>query len=455
MANNDSKKKLGLFTATMLAIGTIIGSGILGTLPAAVSLAGKLCFICIFVAAVNVFFSNYVNMIVAGVIPVNGGPYVYLTRLVHPAFAITDMVQALCSAFLIALMGTIFGDYFSTVVPGANPTIVAIVVIAFFGVLNLFGVDVAAKAGNALVIMLFISFILFSFFGFTVDTATLPNYVPAAPKVLTFTMVGTVSAFFVSTLSGGSMLAYIAEDLKNPSKDIPLGFTISLLLVVGLYSVMSFATLRAAGNAEIDSLSTLAKQIMPGGAFFFFIFCGAFTAILSTINGMLIQNVAVLNKFADDKIFPSAFAKQNKYGVNYLNIIMMAGVPIFILIFKLDIFTLLSVSSVLAVFTTIIKLIPCLRVEKLYPNAYKKAYIHPKFWVMVLFVAIAAALNLFSGVSTIIETAGIIWIILLVICVLFGVYFFARNAYLKKNGENLWAILRAIPESWIEANKPE
>ena len=67
MNNDTGVKKLTLFTATLLAVGNIIGSGILGTLPAAVSIAGSKAFICIFVAAVNVFFTYFVLMIVCGI----------------------------------------------------------------------------------------------------------------------------------------------------------------------------------------------------------------------------------------------------------------------------------------------------------------------------------------------------------------------------------------------------
>ncbi|MBR0373272.1 MAG: amino acid permease [Mogibacterium sp.] len=449
--NTGSAKKIGLFTATMLAIGTIIGSGILGTLPSAVSLTGKLTFICIIVAAINVFFSNFVNMIIAGVIPVNAGPYMYLTRLVHPIFAITEMVQTLCGLFLLALMGTIFGSYFNTIFPAVSAKLVAILVILLFGILNLFGIDAAAKVGNILVILLFIAFILFSFFGFTVDTSALPNYVPATTKPLTFVMVGTVSALFVTTLSGGSTVAYIADSLKDPRKDIARAFILSLVAVVVLYSIMSFATVRAAGSESFDSLATLSKMIMPSGAFYFFMIGGAFTAITSTINGLIIQNCATLDKLAEDQILPEIFVRRNKYGVQALDVIMLTVIPIIILAFNLDIFTLLSVSSVLAVFTTLIKLIPCLTVEKKYPKAYAKAYIKPKFAILVAFVVIAAILNIYSGVSTIITTAGVIWIVLAIMLVLFTVYFLVRAAYLKGKGVDLWGILKTHPQCWIDA----
>ena len=449
--NTGSARKIGLFTATMLAVGIMIGSGILGTLPSAVSISGKLTFICIILAAISVFFSNFVNMIIAGVIPVKAGPYMYLTRLVHPIFAITELVQSLCGFFLLALMGAVFGSYFSTIFTSANSKVAAILVILLFGILNLFGIDAAAKVGNILVILLFIAFILFSFFGFTVDTSTLPNYAPATTKPLTFVMVGTVSALFVTTLGGGISIAYIADSLKDPRKDIARAFILSLILVVGLYSIMSFATVRVAGAESFDSLATLSRMIMPSGAFYFFIIGGAFTAITSTINGLIIAGVAAVDKLAEDKILPEIFVRRNKYGVQALDVIMLTVIPIVILAFDLDIFTLLSVSAVLEVFITLIRLIPCLTVEKKYPKAYAKAYIKPKFGMLVAFVIIAAALNIYSGVSTIITTAGVIWIVLGVMLVLFTVYFLIRAAYLKGKGIDLWGILRTHPQCWIDA----
>lgn len=447
--SDNGEKKIGLITATFLAVGTIIGSGILGTLPAVVSLAGSKTFLCIIVAAVNVFFANYVVMIVCGVIPANAGPYMYMTRLVHPSMAIFQLVANLLQLFLLALMGTIFAQYFETLT-GFGGKAAGIAVLALFGVLNLFGIDAAAKVGNVLVVMLIISFMLFSFFGFTVDTASIPNYVPETSKPLSVVMVGTGSALFVTTLGGGTIVGEIAESLEHPETDIIRGFVLSIVIVVVVYSIMSFATARAAGQEAFDTLSSLAKLIMPSGAFYFFMIGGAMCAILSTINGLIIQTSFYFNKFAEDQFLPAAFAKENKAGVKYLNVIVTTLAPIFILLFNLDVFTLLAVSSVLILFTTMIKLLPCLVIEKKYPNAYKKAYVHPSFAVMVLFSVIAAGLNIYSGVSTVISTPGKIWIILVCLVVCFAVYYFVRVAYLKSKGVDLKAILSTPPQSWID-----
>lgn len=448
--NAGGEKKLNLITATFLAVGTIIGSGILGTLPNAVSLAGSKTWICIIVAAINVFFSNFVMMIICGVIPANAGPYMYMTRLVHPVMTIFEMVSRLLQFFLLALMGTIFSGYFSTLFPSVNGKVAAVIVLLLFGVLNIFGIDAAAKVGNVLVIMLIIAFMLYSFYGFTVDTSTIPGYVPESSKPLTGVLIGTVSALFVTTLGGGAIVGEVAESMENPEKNIIRAFVLSIVIVVVTYSVMSFATARAAGHEQFDTLSTLAKMIMPTGPFYFFMIGGAMCAITSTINGLIIQTSFYLDRFAQDQILPGVFNKKNSRGVRTLNVVITTLAPIFILLFNMNVFTLLAVSSVLILFTTFIKLIPCLLIEKRYPNAYRKAYVHPKFIWMCVFAAIAAALNLYSGVSTVISTPGPIWGILVGMLVVFAIYFFARRAYLKGQGVDLNEILSTPPQSWID-----
>ncbi|MBR0374610.1 MAG: amino acid permease [Mogibacterium sp.] len=451
MNNGSSAKKLTLITATLLAVGNIIGSGILGTLPAAVSVAGSKTFIGILVAAVNVFFTYFVLMIVCGVIPANAGPYMYMTRLVHPWMVVFDMIERLKYFFLIALMGSIFSGYFTTLFPGVNGKAASIVIILIFGLLNLYGIDAAAKVGNILVVLLFISFMLFSFYGLTVDLSTIPDYVPDTGRTLNFATIGTVSALFATTLGGGQIVGEIADQLENPGKNIMRAFTLAISIVVVIYSLMSFATARVAGGATFDTLSTIAKLVMPTGAFYLFMIGGAMAAILTTINALIISTTAYLNRYAQDKVLPEAFGKKNSRGINTLNIMMTIVIPIIILLTNIHIGTLLAVCAVLVVFTALVKIIPALLIEKKYPNAYRKANLHPAYSLIVVFVIIAAALNLYSGVSTIISTPGRIWGILLALVVSFAVYFFARRAYLKSKGVDLDAELRTVPESWTEA----
>ena len=443
-------KKIGLLTATLLAVGNMIGSGILGTLPSAVSMAGNMTFVCIIVAAVNVFFSYFALMIVCGVLPANAGPYLYLTRLVHPAMAIFEILSRLCQFFLIALMGTIFSGYFTTLFPKADPMLVSVLVIAAFGLLNLFGINAAAKVGNVLVVMLFASFMLFSYYGLTVDTSTIASYVPAEAKPLTGVMVGTVSALFVTTLTGGLIVGEIADTLERPEKNIVKAFTYSIVIVAVIYTIMSFATARAAGQTSFDSLAAIAEQVMPRGAFYFFIICGAMFAVLTTINALIIQTSFYFDVFAEDKLLPEMFNRKNKQGVRFWNVLLTTACPILILLFKLDIFTLLAVTSVLLLFVTLIKLVIPLLIEKKYPNAYRKAYLHPPFRVMVVFVIIAAALNIYSGVATVLSTPGTIWMVMLALIGVFAVYYFARRAYLKRKGIDLDQILSTPPQSWLD-----
>ncbi|HWR50435.1 MAG TPA: APC family permease [Bryobacteraceae bacterium] len=443
----SGQKKMNLFTITALAVGAIIGAGIFGTMPSAVSVAGTNVVWCILGAAVTVSITALPGVIPGSAIPCPSGYYMFSTRLVHPYLAGLEILGVLTGTFLLALLGRVFASYFSMIIP-MNQTVCAVASLAVFFVINLFGVQAGAKAQNVMVIFLMAALLAYILFGFGYDTAGLPGYQPMETKPMTLITFGTVTALFVTCLSGGQAAMDVADQVENPRRNVLLSFILSTLLVMVIYMLMGVATVRVAGNAAFDSLAVIAKLSMPGAFYLFFLIGGALCALATTINAMLLQGSYKVGIFAEDQILPKAFNKTNRHGQRPLCVLANFGVSIGILCFGLPISTLLSISSCLIIFLTLLRLIPVLVLPGRYPHSYAHAMFHPSRSVLYMITAAAAVIGGWQIYSTVTTTAAEIWYILLALVAVFYGYLILRGAYLKKQGVDLVKILRTPYPDW-------
>lgn len=86
---------------------------------------------------------------------------------------------------------------------------------------------------------------------------------------------------------------------------------ITAIFVGSLLGLMSIVTFGITGKSNsIESLGTLAKQFMPAGLWYLFIIGGAWGAMLSTMNAVILSVGYRLDTMAEDGIFPAFFNKK-------------------------------------------------------------------------------------------------------------------------------------------------
>ncbi len=447
------EKKLGLVSVTALGIGAIIGSGIFSALPNAVSIVGINVIWCMIGAAFMVFATAVPMLTSTSTIPSAAGQYMTVSRIVSPYMGVLDILAVILRCFLMALMGNVFATYFVTLVP-MDTTIVSIGVMTIFAIINLFGIEGGASTQNILVFVLIFSLLLFIGYGlmFDVDAARVSGAIPEPVEVapMTFITFGGIVGLFVNALSGGSTAIQIADKMKNPRRDIVLSYVLSTGIVLVLYILMGVVTVNVSGSTTIASLANIAEVVMPTPVYLFFMVGGALFALATTINALLLGCSHMLGRFADDMFLPAIFAKKNKAGTRPAGILTYYVLIVGITLLKLDIFTLLNISSALTVFATVLYIIPSLFIEKKFPHSYKRALFHPSRGVLLGFVGISLVMGVWQIYSMLTTTAPAVWMSLGATLVLTYVYFFARIAYLKKRGIDLVQNMRTMLPEWIE-----
>ncbi len=309
------RKVLGLPDGVAILIGITIGAGIYST-PQII--AGYLSSFRIIIAfwilvGIFVFVSGLIYAELGTRLPHTGGEYIYISRCFGP-FA--GFMFGWAQLFIIrtspaAGLAIITADYLGYFIKLSNiiHTIVALAVIALFGIVNYAGVKQASfyqKIASPLKVaglfaLVVIGLILMQSHENLLSTEAPPatNLGPIANVVAALMMV-----FFAHT--GWDRVGYVAGEMKNPRKVIPLSLIIGIGIIVVIYvltNVIYHRTLGMEGMREsvIVASDAATRLIGPIGAGFIAVLVMVSTT--SSINGTMMTASRAYYAMARDGLF--------------------------------------------------------------------------------------------------------------------------------------------------------
>src|SRR3569832_39321 len=164
-------------------------------------------------------------------IPHSGGPYAYARRALGPGWGLLAGTATLLEfVFAPPAIALAIGSYIHFRVPAVGVIPVAAGAYVVFGALNCWGVEMAARF--ELFVTALAVFELLVFFGITGPHVELKNLVTA--PLLPFGFAGIFAAlpfaiWFYLALEG---VAMSAEEVVDPRRDIPKGFTAGIITLV-------------------------------------------------------------------------------------------------------------------------------------------------------------------------------------------------------------------------------
>ncbi|MCP4134426.1 MAG: amino acid permease [bacterium] len=248
---SDYKRDLGLLEATSIVIGRIIGSGIFRT-PAPIMLAvastGLFGLVWVLGGIITIFSAVCYAELVA-MMPKSGGPYVYLRAAYNPVWSFlrgwamffvseTASIAAVAlvfSDYLNALWKIQFGDSLSQL----TMVIIALGTIWLLTVINLFGVVLSGRVQNFFSTFKILALGAIIGFCFIADGNGSNFTTPFLPEEFswgTILAVGTGLRYCFFAFSGWEGATYIAEEVKNPRKNLPLSLFFGIGGVMLLYA---------------------------------------------------------------------------------------------------------------------------------------------------------------------------------------------------------------------------
>ena len=293
---------LGLAEALTIGIGTMIGAGIFVLPGIVIARAGPGALLSFLLGGVVALLSAMSAAEVATGMPKSGGGYYFISRALGPLWgAIIGWGSWFGLIFASAFYMVGFGEYIASLT-GIPVVVAALVMTALLIILNLVGSQVAGKAQNLIVAILLGSLFLFAGRGaFSLDLGMLfsQSFFPFGLGAV----VGGTATLFVSYCGFGE-IASMAEEIRDPGKNLPRALLGSVIAVTVLYCGIIFVVLALRPFDELSSstlVADLAGDLMGSwgrGA----LLVGAIMAMVSSANASIMSAARISFAMSRDRL---------------------------------------------------------------------------------------------------------------------------------------------------------
>ena len=397
MANNQSQGTLGFMDLMSIAVGQIIGAGVMVMSISALGMTGRSVNIAFMIAAVFTLFSTIPTVFVASVARFHGGIYSQYAVFVHPIFAGFMQYTGLLSSVGLGMFGLGLASYIGMLIPAIqnNQIMWAVIFMLIFFALNWFGTSWMAKVQGFMFYFLVAALVMFTIMG--LPHANIGSYFGnelfGAP-LLAHGVSGLVEAasYLTYATGGATVILAFSGEAKNPTKDIPLVIIISTLSVAFLYGLLATViggVLPADEVLAIGNLAPIADMIMPKPLYYFFIIGGAGFALGTTLNSSIATNFPPMLRAAQDGWFPGILAKTNKHGVPYVWMFIRMTLNIAVVLSGFDTGVLGKWTLVIGNVTSFVTIGSVIRIDKLFPEQWAKSPYHVSNPVKALLLGLA------------------------------------------------------------------
>jgi APA family basic amino acid/polyamine antiporter len=351
------KRTLGSFDVVMLGIGAIIGAGIFATIGTAAAGdlarpgAGPALILSFVLTAVACGFAALCYAEFAAMVPISGSAYTYsyatLGELVAwiigwdliIEYAVGNVAVAISWAnyfkTFVAGFGMMIPDWISTdyrtaeKIPGLFESaphffgvpivfnLPAISIVALITIILVIGVRESARTNAVMVMIKLVVLAVFVIVGFNYVKPA--NWTPFAPNGWAGIQAGAAIVFFAYI--GFDAVSTVAEEVKNPKRDLPIGIIGSLIVCTIIYIIVAavftgiipydaLVQTLATSQAEPLTLALQYAKIENWGNFF--VGLVAFGSVVAHTAVLLVFQLGqprIFFSMSRDGLLPPVFAK--------------------------------------------------------------------------------------------------------------------------------------------------
>ena len=384
---------LGKVELFALAIGQVIGAGVITLIVPAIKMTGYSAWLAYFVAILMGFVMILPFVFISSTLRLGAGNYSLLCDLAGPRVGGMFCFMYLTQCLSLSLFGASASAYLGDIIPVLSTPVARIIVgvslLTFFYIVNMMGVDIMAKAQKLMTWMLIAALVLFAIVGiFKIKLPIFdfsdPNFMINGPGI-TFSVgkisggfIGAVLLFVYST-QGYYMTTAYGRDSKNARRDIPVVLLLCVPTLCILYCGVAMAGVGVMSVEEYGQSTTLvfaAQRIFPTWLFYCFIIGGPIMALLSTLNSSFAYNAITIGQSCDDGWLPKAFGKKNKAGARPYILTFMYILGIIPIIFGLSITTITNMVQLITSAFALLNFAAELKMPKKYAAAWKKSRFH-------------------------------------------------------------------------------
>lgn len=314
-------KKITVFGAISMAVGTMIGASIFSIFGVGAEIAKQdlpetFVLSALFALAVAYSYMKFGSKIVS-----NAGPIAYILKgfgdsVVTGGLSILMWLSYVVSISLFAIG---FAGYFlplaDLMTSPISQGLTVVLVISFFVTLNFLGSEAISKVEFYIVLIKLSILGLFIVFGFMTIRSDL--IIPSFDMAHSNGLIHASVLFFLSYMGFG-LVTNMSENMEEPKKNVPKAMIISIIIVLFIYVAVALV---AVGNLSLQTLiaskdNALAVAAKPflGDFGFVLISVGALFSISSALNATLYGGANIAYSFAKEGELPEIFERKEWFG---------------------------------------------------------------------------------------------------------------------------------------------
>ncbi|WP_248895349.1 amino acid permease [Haloplanus halobius] len=460
MNDEELAKDLGPLAALTIGVGTMIGAGIFVLPRTAISQAGSFAVVAFVLGGGIALLTAFSASELGTAMPKSGGAYYYVNHALGPMFgSVAGWANWLGLAFASAFYMVGFGQYIQQIFGitgtvglgpiGLDPVkLIALAGGALFVGINYVGAKETGRLQNIIVILLVAILGVFTAYGaLRADISNLP---PAAGFDDTMAVTGII---FVSYL-GFVQITSVAEEIKDPGRNLPRAVIGSVLLVTVIYALVLVTMAAAVERGFIDALPTeqiavveVARLLLgPLGAIAMLL--GGLLATASSANASILASSRINFAMGRDGIVSESLNEIHPRFATPYRSIAVTGALILAFIAAGTVETLAAMGSVLHLLIYALLNVALIVMREANPADYDPDYTVPLYPVVPILGALTAL-----GLIVFIAPLVIALSAVLVACAIAWYFLYARTRATKQGILSQYILERAgeLPDAAVDA----
>jgi basic amino acid/polyamine antiporter, APA family len=310
-------RKLGLFSAVTLVIGSTIGGGIFRS-SAGIALRipdERLFFAAWIVGGVCALSGALTYAELASALPRTGGVFVYLREAFGrlPAFLFGWAELTIIRASALGAIATVFAEYllrmlgFSVTNQGDAVHYVAagsIVAIASF---NFAGVHIGALIQNLTTSTKYLALLLLVLVSFLCDkVSSTPNLTRVDTPATSLSVFGLALISILWVYDGWADVTFVGGEVRTPERNLPLALITGTLAVIAIYLAANLAYVHVLRMGEIANSQLVAADVaqrVVGNVGVKLVSLAVMISALGTLNGSMMTGPRIFFAMAEEGLF--------------------------------------------------------------------------------------------------------------------------------------------------------
>jgi APA family basic amino acid/polyamine antiporter len=337
---SDLVARLGIFDATMLVMGGIVGSGIfinsyvvakLVHTPAMILgawLAGGL------LALVGAFI--YAEL--SNRMPKVGGQYAYIREAYDPllGFLYGWVSILVINAGGTAAVAVTFGKYFREFSGGTVPeNVAAVSVVAALTAINCMGVRAGSGVQSFFMVLRILAIVMIvccgAWFLFRSPAAPHPSWHPLLDRPISFDLFSVFGAALIPVMfayGGWQTSNYIASEIREPRRNLPKALVLGVIGIIVLYVSVNIIYVQILTPGGLAATTIPASAVMHAALGNFGATLVSIMIAISTLgflSNAMLTYPRITFAMAQDGVFPAAFARLGSNNRAPVAAIMLQG----------------------------------------------------------------------------------------------------------------------------------